>query len=360
MKYNLKTYWWSDPCVRYVYNFGDLITPLLLQHYSKDINIIPTQRDKAAIYGVGSIIPAISPERFSVLLGCGSLAEKRVELPNALVYALRGELSKKMLNINEQITLGDPGLLIPYVLPAKDMINNNLSKPIGIIPHFKQYANQRIDSFRNHPNYKIINVRAEAECVIRDICSCSSIISSSLHGLIIADAYKIPNIRLVFEDNLFDVNDFKFLDYFSAIKRCGKSATSITPEQITSKIEYNNEYFANIDSVQKALDTTFKKFVSDLPLIQLIVSIDDLIRKADFYRAKNALNLTRIVTIAKKSTNYSDTIRKIVRDSDLGASLKKRLWYYRIMSKITNETKRAHYKKHKGILKQLIRSLNAF
>jgi pyruvyltransferase len=40
------------------------------------------------------------------------------------------------------------------------------------------------------------------------------ILSSSLHGLILADAYEIPNKRLVIGNRLLG-SDFKFMDYYS-------------------------------------------------------------------------------------------------------------------------------------------------
>ena len=53
--------------------------------------------------------------------------------------------------------------------------------------------------------------------VVDYICSCKIILSSSLHGLIISDAYKIPNIWL----NEYSLNEgtFKFKDYFQSQNR---------------------------------------------------------------------------------------------------------------------------------------------
>ena len=54
--------------------------------------------------------------------------------------------------------------------------------------------------------------------VIKEIVECEMIISSSLHGLILSDAYHIPNIWIKFSDETFD-GSFKYLDYFASVKR---------------------------------------------------------------------------------------------------------------------------------------------
>ena len=54
--------------------------------------------------------------------------------------------------------------------------------------------------------------------VIDQICSCESIASSSLHGLIISDAYHVPNTRILLS-TLIEGGDFKYLDYFASVHR---------------------------------------------------------------------------------------------------------------------------------------------
>ena len=44
------------------------------------------------------------------------------------------------------------------------------------------------------------------------------ILSSSLHGLILSDAYGIPNLWISVSNNIIG-GDFKFLDYFSGVER---------------------------------------------------------------------------------------------------------------------------------------------
>ena len=65
--------------------------------------------------------------------------------------------------------------------------------------------------------------------VIEDICCCEAIVSSSLHGLIIADTYGIPNARVKFSDNVTG-GDFKYDDYFESVSRAKKTPLLVTFE----------------------------------------------------------------------------------------------------------------------------------
>lgn len=75
---------------------------------------------------------------------------------------------------------------------------------------------------------------------IDDICSCNTILSSSLHGIIIADAYEIPNAWISLDENHPD-NNFKFKDYYLSV---GKDRTqplnfdTMTSEQIQDCVQH--------------------------------------------------------------------------------------------------------------------------
>jgi hypothetical protein len=54
--------------------------------------------------------------------------------------------------------------------------------------------------------------------VTNEITNSEFVVSSSLHGLIIADAFGIPNARLRISDRM-PGGDWKFMDYFSSVGR---------------------------------------------------------------------------------------------------------------------------------------------
>lgn len=108
----------------------------------------------------------------------------------------------------------DPALFLPKLYTPKKILL--LNDKIGILPHisnYKYYKNKNL----NLEKYYLINPTDKFTNVLDYIFSCKYIISSSLHGLICADAYNIPNIWL--DEYELSEGDFKFKDYFLSQKR---------------------------------------------------------------------------------------------------------------------------------------------
>lgn len=94
----------------------------------------------------------------------------------------------------------------------------------------------------------VIDVEIDVMTVTRQIAACGLVLSSSLHGLIVADAFGIPNQRLKFSGKLKG-EDFKFSDYASALGRSNTLAHVLTaPEDIflLAKQEFDLSYQGNL------------------------------------------------------------------------------------------------------------------
>lgn len=92
---------------------------------------------------------------------------------------------------------------------------------MGFIPHYIDYNLPHVIRFREeHPEILFIKFEGYTswQDVIEQINSCQSIVSSSLHGLIVSDAYRIPNVRIVLSDNIVG-GDFKYKDYMAGVGR---------------------------------------------------------------------------------------------------------------------------------------------
>ena len=145
---------------------------------------------------------------------------------NVQVTSVRGELSKKyceqILGRSISCVTGDAGLLASECLQTDRQIPSCLpytSKKkysVGIIPHDKDTNDPLVE--RLHFSIKdstIIKVYGDVISILERISECSTIISSSLHGLIFADSFHIPNIHIVISDRLSG-DGFKFKDYYSS------------------------------------------------------------------------------------------------------------------------------------------------
>lgn len=204
-------YWWRNDRLCPRGNFGDLLTPLLLQHFAGQ-NVRWAPIDEASIVGVGSILEHIPPMWNGIIAGAGKLApwsELRLYSNRANILALRGPLSA--LGIAGDYAIGDPGLL------ANELVTIQEKKyDLGIVPHWSDKAlvnDPRWTPF--HP--KIIRPDQDPLVAIRAIGECRKIVASSLHGLIIADAFGIPR-RFEYTPTLDkDGGKFKFEDYHASV-----------------------------------------------------------------------------------------------------------------------------------------------
>lgn len=157
------------------------------------------------------------------------------KLSEVKIASVRGNLSKERLeNIvghKLDITTGDAGLL------ANKLISNVEKKyEIGIIPHFREKNEPIFEEASNfYKNSKFIDLGENPYEVIRNIGECEYIISSSLHGLIVADSFNIPNIRITKTNNMFG-DGFKFDDYYSSF---GLSSKKIHLESIKNLPKFN-------------------------------------------------------------------------------------------------------------------------
>lgn len=142
--------------------------------------------------------------------------EKNFVIRNLDIVALRGQLSKeraeRALNKELSCVLSDGGILASYLLNEK--IEKKYS--VGVIPHFREQEDPIFKTIASSYNDSLlIDVCQDPHVVIKQIAQCECIISSSLHGLIIADSLKIPNIHVVYSNELKG-DGFKFDDYYSS------------------------------------------------------------------------------------------------------------------------------------------------
>lgn len=135
---------------------------------------------------------------------------------NIKFCSVRGELSKKriekILGNKLDISTGDAGLLSSYLIANKHI---EKKYDVGIIAHFREKDEPFFEKLKDKiPNSVIIDVQDTPLNVINKIAECNSIVSSSLHGLIISDSLRVPNVHVVVTNKMLG-DGFKFNDYYS-------------------------------------------------------------------------------------------------------------------------------------------------
>lgn len=196
-------------------NFGDQLNVTLLHHYGYEaVSCIPTNADMVLI---GSILDFLPPDFMGTILGSGFMWEKNVKrFEQAKIIGVRGKLSARpYIDTVPNLLYGDPGLLAHVIL------NRPVSKKflIGVVPHYMDKDDTRIQLLKERfpEAIHIIDVQQDPKQVIETIAGCEYILSSSLHGLVTADALGIPNRWLV-QSNKIMGDHFKFYDYYSSLE----------------------------------------------------------------------------------------------------------------------------------------------
>lgn len=192
----IKAHWYNG-----VNNVGDMLTQPILEHFGYRVEFVP-RNTNGKLLMVGSIMSALR-ER-DVVLGAGCIRPRVIVKKNVTFLAVRGPRTRGLIEGSRVPEIyGDPALLLPLIYnPSVDIEHD-----IGIIPHYidKPVAKIKEGQF-------FIDVQAPWQEVVRHIKSCERIISSSLHGLIIAEAYGIPVEWVRYSDKIIGGN-FKYHDY---------------------------------------------------------------------------------------------------------------------------------------------------
>ena len=210
---NNNMYWWYSSKVGI--NFGDWIGPYI---FMKRVGAYPYRVNprrsplEISFFTVGSILGHIKKANSAIVWGSGAISQSTRFPEPRHVYSVRGPRTKEIFNqlgYSCPNSFGDPGLVMPRYFQPKF---ENKKYRLGVIPHFVDYEIAK-SLFKDRSNVGIINVRQDPEAVIEDICACDAVISTSLHGVVMAHAYDIPVAWGTLSNRVIG-GDFKFTDYF--------------------------------------------------------------------------------------------------------------------------------------------------
>jgi len=252
----IAAYWWTGER-----NFGDLLTPALLKAYGLTPVYCHNAND-SQIASTGSIIGRLPADYSGIVLGSGLLSDNRnLRLPLARILALRGELTKERLQVNQEIPLGDPGLLCSDLLRRRDSTKKTF---LGIVPHYEDRDHEVFHALsrRYKKEIQIINVQRSPRSVVKDIDSCQHILSSSLHGIVVADALDIPNCWTALSSRVIG-KGFKFRDYYSAFGVERSPFTLNVNSPLTKIIDSMATPPADVERRRTELRNLFQQVVSE-------------------------------------------------------------------------------------------------
>jgi len=200
----ISVYWTLSP------NFGDALGPWLVERMTgKKVTYCDPSWGIEHYVVSGSILN--HAKKSSIVWGAGVAGMCDGVDFDVKILSVRGPLSRAKALASNAIcpsVYGDPAILLPeYLKPS------SRAHALGIVPHY-------VDQYRTWGRYEgkahIIDVLSPVEKFVQEVTSCERIISTSLHGLIVAHAYGIPALWMKFSDSILG-DGTKYRDYFMSV-----------------------------------------------------------------------------------------------------------------------------------------------
>ena len=216
-------------------NLGDALSPVILSQFTEHQPELASSDESGKLLLIGSLLDIVSDN--DIVCGIGSNKPNfTLEANDTMRFiSVRGPLTRfQIKGADVPKNYGDPALLLPLMYFPKI----EKKKKTGIIPHYvdKKYF----------PKDQIIDIEQDYKTFVDQILECDEIISSSLHGIIIAEAYGIKTKWVMYGDKI-EGGEFKYQDYFLGTGR---------------KIQKQNvvlDKIQNLKEIQKKLIINLKK-----------------------------------------------------------------------------------------------------
>ena len=214
-------------------NLGDYLAVPIYDYMLERFGLDKDKKVKGTkhLYTIGSLI--LLGYQDATIWGSGILQTEahgfvwsRSKYRKLDVRCVRGPETKRRLEENgydvSRCTFGDPGVLMPLIYKPKEY---EKKKDYSVILHMSK----KDDSIENQ-----IDVLTEDwKHTIDEIYNSKLIISSSLHGCILAEAYGIPAILL---DRLEGGDRFKYNDYYYSTGRMEYPVCSSVEEALSMPV----------------------------------------------------------------------------------------------------------------------------
>jgi hypothetical protein len=200
-------------------NFGDEVSPWLLEELTGTRpGWAPV--DRAELICVGSILDAYARGGGrGQVLGSGirepsTVATEAIDLDRVLL--VRGEGTRRLLGADASLPLGDPGLVIANIVaPA-----SHGRRGVVVVPHFAGLGDRSVRTLLaacRAEGWQVLLPNLPPLQVARSISSAELVLTSSLHGLVFADAYGVPGQLVSMDAGTAREPSFKYQDYGSAL-----------------------------------------------------------------------------------------------------------------------------------------------
>lgn len=208
-------------------NVGDLLSLVVVRKIVESFGLDFDRRVARTrkLFAVGSILE--QAVQHATVWGSG-LRHPVVSPANVAldVRAVRGPLTREaLLHVGTACpeVFGDPAILLPRFYrprPAKP-------RSYLVIPHFLREK----EFMQNHPGHCISTLTSDWQGFVDAIAAAEMVVSGSLHGIVLAEAYGVPAVLL---GSAADRDRFKYDDYYRGTGRTDYAVASTVDEALAS------------------------------------------------------------------------------------------------------------------------------
>ena len=226
---NVKLYYWrmsSD-----TENLGDYLSKVVVSHFMpQSVTKRPFQRTKTLL-AIGSILGFRCQD--VVVWGSGIISSheskaRYVRYSDLDIRAVRGPKTRQvMLDLGKKCpeVYGDPAILMPFIYNPE---MREKKYRVSLIVH---HEHGELTIPKSVDIHRIDISTTDYEKVIDEIVQSDLVISSSLHGIILAETYGVPAVLMLRRDAMV----FKYEDWYYSTGRMNPTIVRSIEEALSAK-----------------------------------------------------------------------------------------------------------------------------
>ncbi|MEM7320909.1 MAG: polysaccharide pyruvyl transferase family protein [Pseudomonadota bacterium] len=262
----LRLFWWKATP-----NFGDALSPLIVAQMSGR-SVVHARPGQCDILALGSLLKVMQRNHRvaradgtrPVIWGAGVLQAIPTGFVDHVDIALvRGPVTAALLGL-ETNSFGDPGLLADRLLADRPSRQDR----IAFVPHHSMMDDPDVLALANtEAALDLIGPETDPLDVCARIASARHVVSASLHGLVLADAFGVPSTWL----SPGTQSRLKYHDYAASIGRPLIAPVNLSDVTAVLRSLSDNdrlEYQSGIDRARSDLLTAFPAHLCAEPHIE--------------------------------------------------------------------------------------------
>jgi len=189
-------------------NFGDDLNPWLFARLLPDLI---TTHATTALVGIGTILNSTLPSGPKLIVGSGVGYGAPPAMDASMhVHFVRGPGTAAALGLPPSLAITDPAYLATRFLPARGPGAGGTI----LLPHHMSSFNADWKHVAQRAGLRYVDPAAGPLRVIDEIRNARLVITSAMHGAILADAFRVPWVRVAEYGHL---NEFKWKDWGDSV-----------------------------------------------------------------------------------------------------------------------------------------------